>query len=62
VPTNCGYEPVVRTLLQANRTPQGNLPPARPHKIVVSDREIQFYLRGALQGLDIAIDYAPELP
>jgi hypothetical protein len=62
VPTTCGYEPVVRTLLQAIETPQGNLPPARPQKIVVSDREIQFYLRGALQGLDIAIDYAPELP
>ncbi|TVQ09254.1 MAG: hypothetical protein EA368_09945 [Leptolyngbya sp. DLM2.Bin27] len=62
VPTNCGYEPVVRTLLQAIESPQGNLTPARPQKIVVSDREIQFYLRGALQGLDIAIDYAPELP
>jgi hypothetical protein len=36
--------------------------PARPQRIVVRDREIQFYLRGALQGLDIAIDYAPELP
>lgn len=62
VPTTCGYEPVVRTLLQAIESPQGNLTPARPQKIVVSDREIQFYLRGALQGLDIAIDYAPELP
>jgi hypothetical protein len=62
VPTTCGYEPVVRTLLQAIESPQGNLPPARPQRIVVSDREIQFYLRGALQGLDIAIDYAPELP
>ena len=62
VPTSSGYEPVVRTLLQAIEAPQGNLSPARPQKIVVSDREIQFYLRGALQGLDIAIDYAPELP
>lgn len=62
VPTTCGYEPVVRTLLQAIESPQGNLTPARPQKIVVSDREIQFYLRGALQGLDISIDYAPELP
>ncbi len=62
VPTTSGYEPVVRTLLQAIESPQGNLAPARPQKIVVSDREIQFYLRGALQGLDIAIDYAPELP
>ena len=29
---------------------------------MVRDREIQFYLRGVLQDLDIAIDYAPELP
>ncbi|WOD39175.1 DUF6930 domain-containing protein [Nodosilinea sp. E11] len=62
VPATSGYEPIVRTLIQAIETPQGNLPPARPQKIVVSDREIQFYLRGALQGLDIGIDYAPELP
>lgn len=62
VPTSCGYEPIVRTLIQAIEAPQGSLPPARPQKIVVSDREIQFYLRGALQGLDIGIDYAPELP
>lgn len=62
VPATSGYEPVVRTLLQAIESPQGNLAPARPQKIVVGDREIQFYLRGALQGLDIAIDYAPELP
>ncbi|TVP70226.1 MAG: hypothetical protein EA342_01980 [Leptolyngbya sp. LCM1.Bin17] len=62
VPSSSGYEPVVRTLLQAIEAPQGGLNPARPQKIVVRDREIQFYLRGALQGLDIAIDYAPELP
>jgi hypothetical protein len=62
VPSSSGYEPVVRTLLQAIEAPQGGLSPARPKKIVVRDREIQFYLRGALQGLDIAIDYAPELP
>lgn len=62
VPASSGYEPVVRTLIQAIETPQGALPPARPQKIVVRDREIQFYLRGALQGLDITIDYVPELP
>ncbi|MGF1570260.1 MAG: hypothetical protein ACFCVD_19675 [Nodosilinea sp.] len=62
VPSSSGYEPIVRTLLQAIENPQGALNPARPKKIVVRDREIQFYLRGALQGLDIAIDYAPELP
>jgi hypothetical protein len=62
VPADSGYEPIVRTLLQAIESPQGSLNPARPKKIVVRDREIQFYLRGALQDLDIAIDYVPELP
>ena len=62
VPADSGYEPIVRTLLQAIESPQGSLSPARPKKIVVRDREIQFYLRGVLQDLDIAIDYAPELP
>ncbi|MHC5828635.1 MAG: DUF6930 domain-containing protein, partial [Nostoc sp.] len=42
--------------------PQSPARPARPQRIVVKDREIQFYLRGVLQDLDIAIDYAPELP
>lgn len=62
VPAESGYEPIVRTLLQAIESPQGALNPARPKKIVVRDREIQFYLRGALQDLDIAVDYVPELP
>lgn len=62
VPSSSGYEPIVRTLLQAIESPQSALPPARPKKIVVRDREIQFYLRGAIQGLDIEVDYAPELP
>ncbi|MFH7241387.1 MAG: DUF6930 domain-containing protein [Spirulina sp.] len=62
VPSSSGYEPIVRTLIQAIESPQSSLPPARPKKIVVSDREIQFYLRGAIQGLDIEVDYAPELP
>ncbi|HIK43532.1 MAG TPA: hypothetical protein IGR64_01455 [Leptolyngbyaceae cyanobacterium M65_K2018_010] len=62
VPANSGYEPIVRTLIQAIEAPQSGLPPARPQKIVVRDREIQFYLRGALQGLDIAVDYVPDLP
>ena len=62
VPADSGYEPIVRTLLQAIESPQGSLNPARPKRIVVRDREIQFYLRGALQDLDIAIDYVPDLP
>lgn len=62
VPATSGYEPIVRTLLQAIEAPQGSLPPVRPQKLVVCDREIQFYLRGALQDLGITVDYVPRLP
>lgn len=62
VPSSSGYEPIVRSLIQAIESPQSSQPPARPKKIVVGDREIQFYLRGAIQGLDIEVDYAPALP
>ena len=57
-----GPEAMVRTLLRAIENPQNPAKPARPQKIVVRDREIQFFLRGALQNLDIAIDYVPDLP
>ena len=57
-----GPEAVVRTFLRAIETPHSPAQPARPQKIVVRDREIQFFLRGALQNLDIAIEYVPELP
>ncbi|MGK7913985.1 MAG: hypothetical protein AB4038_00320 [Prochloraceae cyanobacterium] len=57
-----GPEAMVRTLLRAIETPHGPAKPARPQKIVVRDREIQFFLRGALQNLEIAIEYVPELP
>jgi hypothetical protein len=57
-----GMEAVVRTLLRAIENPHNPAKPARPQKIVVRDREIQFFLRGALQNLDINIDYVPELP
>ncbi|GBE95260.1 hypothetical protein NCWK1_5045 [Nostoc cycadae WK-1] len=62
VPPETGPEAIVRTLMRAMEHPHSPAKPARPHKIVVRDREIQFYLRGVLQDLDIAIDYAPELP
>jgi len=62
VPKETGHEAVVRTLLQAIESPQGNANPARPRKVVVCNREIQFFLRGALQDLDIAVEYAFELP
>jgi len=57
-----GPAAVVRTLMQAMEHPQSPAKPARPQRIVVRDREIQFYLRGVLQDLEITIDYAPELP
>jgi hypothetical protein len=62
VPADTGPEAVARTLLQAMESPQGTMPPARPQKLVVRDREIQFFLRGALQNLDMAIDHVAELP
>ncbi|MCC5613542.1 hypothetical protein LC605_00315 [Nostoc sp. CHAB 5836] len=62
VASEIGPEAIVRTLMQAMEHPQSPARPARPQRIVVKDREIQFYLRGVLQDLDIAIDYAPELP
>ncbi|MEO0946864.1 MAG: hypothetical protein AAFY11_01705 [Cyanobacteria bacterium J06641_5] len=62
VDAEAGPEVVVRTLLRAIEKPHAQARPARPKKIVVCDREIQFFLRGALQGLEITVDYAPELP
>ncbi|MBR8837302.1 MAG: hypothetical protein DSM106950_25660 [Stigonema ocellatum SAG 48.90 = DSM 106950] len=62
VASQAGPEAIVRTLMRAIEHPHSPAKPARPQRIVVRDREIQFYLRGVLQDLDIAIDYAPELP
>ncbi|MEL6814087.1 MAG: hypothetical protein AAFP03_04640 [Cyanobacteria bacterium J06598_3] len=62
VPSETGHEAIVRTLLQAIESPQGGVEPARPRKVVVCDREIQFFLRGALQDLDIPVEHAPSLP
>jgi len=62
VTAQTGMEAVVRTLLQAMETPQGYGKPCRPQQIVVRDREIQFFLRGVLQELNIKIDYVAELP
>ena len=62
VPAHMGLEAVVRTLLRAIESPHHPATPARPQKIVVRDRQLQFFLRGALQGLDISIEYFAELP
>ena len=61
-PPEVGPEAVVRALLRAIESPHTPAQPARPQKIVVRSRELQFFLRGALQSLDIVIDYAPDLP
>ena len=62
VSPDAGPEAVVRTLLRAIEHPHSPAQPARPQKIVVRNRELQFFLRGALQNLEIAIDYFPQLP
>jgi hypothetical protein len=62
VSAKTGHEAIVRTLLRAMESPHSATLPARPQKIVVCDREVQFFLRGVLQDLDIAIDYVPALP
>jgi len=62
VAAESGPEAVVRTLLRAMEHPNSPAKPARPQKIVVSDRELQFFLRGVLQELEIVIDYVPQLP
>ncbi|MEL6138815.1 MAG: hypothetical protein AAFR42_15570, partial [Cyanobacteria bacterium J06628_6] len=62
VPADTGNEAVVRSLIQAIEHPQGGIDPARPRKILVKDRELQFFLRGALKDLEIEVDYARDLP
>lgn len=62
VNADMGPEAVVRTLLRAIESPHHPAQPARPQKIIVSDRQIQFFLRGALQDLEIKIEYAADLP
>lgn len=62
VTSDIGPEAIVRTLLRAMENPQSPAPAIRPQKIVVKDREIQFFLRGVLQDLGITIDYVPDLP
>lgn len=62
VEPNGGMEVFVRSLLQAIEYPQGNLPPLRPQRVILNDRQTQFYLRGILQTLEISVEYAETLP
>jgi len=57
-----GTEAIVRTLIKAIENPHRPGQPARPQKIIVRDRKLQFFLRGVLQNLDIVVEYAPQLP
>jgi hypothetical protein len=62
VPADTGPEAIARTLFQAMENPQGAMPPARPQKLVVRDREIQFFLRGVLQDLELTVDHVGAVP
>ncbi|MFN3926209.1 MAG: DUF6930 domain-containing protein [Pseudanabaenaceae cyanobacterium] len=62
VDPNAGQEAFVRSLIQAMERPQGPSQPSLPKRILVRDRELQFYLRGILQDLKIQVEYAEELP
>ncbi len=61
VPLGSGIEPMVRTLILAMERPH-SASPARPQKIIVRDREAQFFLRGVLHELDIKVECQPQLP
>ncbi|AIE75208.1 MULTISPECIES: hypothetical protein [unclassified Synechocystis] len=62
IPETAGMETVVRTLIRAMEMPRSPAPPCRPKKIVVRNRELQFLLRGILQGLNISVEYQAQLP
>lgn len=57
-----GIEATIRAFIKAMENPQNPAFPCRPHKIIVRDRELHFFLRGMLAQLHIEIDYVPELP
>ncbi|MBW4551176.1 MAG: hypothetical protein KME35_08720 [Aphanocapsa sp. GSE-SYN-MK-11-07L] len=57
-----GPEAMVRALIEAMERPKGPVSPARPQKILVRDRQLQLFLRGVLQDLNIKVEHAAELP
>jgi hypothetical protein len=62
VESGVGQEAFVRALLQSIEHPQSPAQPSLPQKILVCDRELQFYLRGVLQDLGISVEYVERLP
>jgi hypothetical protein len=57
-----GYEAVVQALLRAIEHPPEHQTPGRPQSVMVRDRELHFFLRGALQDLDIKVGCKQRLP
>lgn len=57
-----GYEAVVQALLRAIEHPPEHQTPGRPQTVMVRDRELHFFLRGALQDLDIKVGCKQRLP
>lgn len=62
IPASAGPEVLVRTLIKAIEYPQGPASPVCPRRVYVRDREAQFFLRGALQELEIEVHYSAQLP
>ena len=62
VRSNMGNEAMVRCLIKAMENPQNPAQAARPSKIIVNNRELQFLLRGVLQDLEIKVEHQSELP
>ena len=66
VPASDGPEAYVRALIKAIEAPmempQMPMGRFRPQKVVVRDRELQFFLRGVLKELDIEVEYHANLP
>lgn len=62
VSAEVGLQAVVRALVKAMESPQSQVLPSRPAKVLVRDRELHFLLRGMLAPLHIETDYIRELP
>ncbi|MEC4804026.1 MAG: hypothetical protein SAJ12_00540 [Jaaginema sp. PMC 1079.18] len=62
VSPDIGSQAMVRALVKAMESPQSQVLPSRPYKILVRDRELHFLLRGMLAPLQIETDYIRELP
>lgn len=62
IKTSVTPEAMTRLLMQAIEKPQGGEGSSLPQEIMTSDREFQFFLRGALKDLNIDVNYTPQLP